>query len=68
MKKNYTTPTIEKIAFRYRDQVVAASGDNVSDPNSENTSGSWGTCFDLGDFGKYLFEAVGICEYIPGLH
>ncbi len=26
MKKYYTTPTIEKIAFRYRDQVVAASG------------------------------------------
>ena len=26
MKKTYTTPTIEKIAFRYRDQVVAASG------------------------------------------
>ena len=29
MKKNYTTPTIEKIAFRYRDQVVAASGDGT---------------------------------------
>ena len=27
MKKTYTTPTIEKIAFRYHDQVVAASGD-----------------------------------------
>lgn len=26
MKKNYASPTIEKLAFRYRDQVVAASG------------------------------------------
>ena len=27
MKKPYVTPTLEKIAFRYRDQVVAASGE-----------------------------------------
>lgn len=26
MKKTYETPSIEKIAFQYRDQVVAASG------------------------------------------
>lgn len=26
MKKTYAHPTVEKIAFRYRDQVVAASG------------------------------------------
>ncbi len=26
MKKVYDTPSAEKIAFRYRDQVVAASG------------------------------------------
>lgn len=26
MKKTYETPTVEKISFRYRDQVVAASG------------------------------------------
>lgn len=26
MKKTYETPTVDKIAFRYRDQVVAASG------------------------------------------
>ena len=26
MKKIYETPSIEKIAFQYRDQVVAASG------------------------------------------
>ena len=28
MKKPYETPTVELIAFRYRDQVVAASGTN----------------------------------------
>ena len=27
MKKYYEPPSVEKIAFRYRDQVVAASGD-----------------------------------------
>ena len=26
MKKVYETPTVDKIAFNYRDQVVAASG------------------------------------------
>lgn len=26
MKKTYVTPEIEKVAFQYRDQVVAASG------------------------------------------
>ena len=26
MKKTYETPSVEKIAFQYRDQVVAASG------------------------------------------
>ena len=26
MKKTYETPSVEKIAFQYRDQVVVASG------------------------------------------
>ena len=30
MKKAYETPMVEMIAFRYRDQVVAASGGNSS--------------------------------------
>ena len=38
MKRNYTTPTIEKIAFRYRDQVVTASGGEVVIEAGE----SWG--------------------------
>lgn len=28
MKKTYESPSIEKVAFMYRDQVVAASGFN----------------------------------------
>lgn len=31
MKKRYETPTIQKIAFNYRDQVVAASGISSGD-------------------------------------
>lgn len=27
MKKTYETPSVEKIQFQYRDQVVAASGE-----------------------------------------
>ena len=30
MKKYYEPPSVEKISFRYRDQVVAASGDSGS--------------------------------------
>ena len=30
MKKLYETPTVEKIIFNYRDQVVAASGDDTT--------------------------------------
>ena len=38
MKKTYETPTVEKISFRYRDQVVAASGTlNSGAPDQGNT-------------------------------
>jgi len=30
MKKAYEAPTVEKIAFQYRDQVVAASGTHTN--------------------------------------
>lgn len=33
MKKIYEAPAADKIAFNYRDQVVAASGDNVTGGN-----------------------------------
>lgn len=32
MKKNYETPTVEKIQFNYREQVVATSGISGSNP------------------------------------
>ena len=43
MKKTYVTPEIEKVAFRYRDQVVVASGTTCTQVwhgqvNSANTS------------------------------
>ena len=30
MKKTYETPNVEKIAFQYRDQVVVASGGELT--------------------------------------
>lgn len=35
MKKHYETPTVEKIQFNYREQVVAASGTSVPGPDSQ---------------------------------
>lgn len=40
MKKTYETPTVEKVAFQYRDQVVVASG--VCHVTSEHDGGN--TC------------------------
>lgn len=39
MKKTYETPSVEKVAFQYRDQVVAASGvcHVMSEHNGGNT-------------------------------
>ncbi len=38
MKKAYETPMVEMIAFRYRDQVVAASGVATADNNSTGSA------------------------------
>lgn len=57
MKKFYVSPTIEKIAFRYRDQVVAASGgENIP-------GGSKCTVQDtsLPELGQY-----DVCGYVGG--
>ena len=40
MKKAYEAPSIEKIAFNYRDQVVAASGGEMSGQNTGNNGSS----------------------------
>lgn len=72
MKKNYTTPTIEKIAFRYRDQVVAASGDGAgnggagevpSNPGfGQVTDANW----NQNGCKLHMFEAAGwnVCDYL----
>lgn len=44
MKKTYETPNVEKIAFQYRDQVVAASNpSSVCDVTRQVVSGT-STC------------------------
>ena len=68
MKKVYETPTVEKIAFNYRDQVVAASGGegNVTGGNGNIfESNNFNGCYDLGDVGKYLLQSwLGDCAWI----
>lgn len=53
MKKLYETPMVEKITFNYRDQVVAASGENESSSGTNTGSNSRP---GLGDFLGYLFN------------
>ncbi len=66
MKKIYESPTVEKISFRYRDQVVAASGDTGSgtptNPNfGQVTSENWGQ----NGCKLHALEAFGLgfCDY-----
>ena len=40
MKKTYETPTVEVVEFKYRDQVVVASGCIVSGSWSHETTNS----------------------------
>lgn len=66
MKKLYTTPSVEKIAFRYRDQVVAASG---TDPLTEDTNPAFGSLtqevWGVGGCKVHALEAASwnICNY-----
>ena len=64
MKKTYNKPTAEKLAFKYRDQVVAASAAGQSSGGSIFTSSQYGNCYDTEDIGRYILEAIGICQYI----
>ncbi|MBQ2976169.1 MAG: hypothetical protein IJE17_01620 [Clostridia bacterium] len=45
MKKKYFSPSIQKVSFRYRDQVVAASGGDPATPGDvsgeETSNGRW---------------------------
>lgn len=42
MKREYNRPTIEKIAFDYRNQVVAASSGEVQPSNNSSASNPYG--------------------------
>jgi|GEM_PF-3296238 len=52
MKKKYFSPSIQKVSFRYRDQVVAASGDpTLNNPDSGTqiggNNGYWGQVWEF---------------------
>ena len=53
MKKEYSTPIVEKIAFNYRDQVVAASGDEISGAGGEKSP-----VLESSDFCKFVEDVV----------
>ena len=65
MKKVYETPTVEMIAFRYRDQVVAASagggsgtGDPVETP-TQRMNGAGDFICGIGEFVDRTFDYLG---------
>ena len=69
MKKVYETPTVEMIAFRYRDQVVAASAGEAGTGDSGETSqrmNGWGdTACDIGEgFERVLNFLIGDCDWV----
>ena len=55
MKKRYEKPVADKIAFRYQDQVVAASGDVSVEHMPENNSQS-----SPEQFIEWIAEGLGI--------
>lgn len=64
MKKTYNKPTAEKLAFKYRDQVVAASAAGQSE--SSPSVGDWYGSSRGGSGCKfYLVESLGLnlCSY-----
>ena len=60
MKKTYTSPTVEKIRFNYRDQVVAASGSaEQNETNVSSSQGYGGTACNIYDFIVKVVETPG---------
>lgn len=57
MKKEYSTPIVEKIAFNYRDQVVAASG--IPDQGGSSAANER---YDLSCIAKWTTEYL---QFIP---
>ena len=65
MKKTYEKPEADKIAFNYRDQVVAASGCGGSDDGfMENAVGIGSPVCGSGGLVDRLFDCAGssMCE------
>lgn len=63
MKKLYEAPTVEKIKFNYRDQVVAASGENDPENISGGSGGCGSTAQGLGDAIGYLLSSSAFCQW-----
>ena len=66
MKKEYSTPIVEKIAFNYRDQVVAASG--TTPPAEQGGSsipveGYNSSACEIYDGLRQLLEQIYICNW-----
>jgi len=61
MKRIYEKPVVEKISFRYRDQVVAASGDGTT--TNKPSVGEWTNNPGSSGCSWYLAEEwnLGIC-------
>ena len=58
MKKLYEKPTVEKIRFNYRDQVVAASGNNVDEVIAERWNNNLLTgCVSSSDIDDYIWSS-----------
>ena len=63
MKKSYETPSVEKICFNYRDQVVAASGTVPTENGNIFQSNQLGSCYSAGEAIEYLFAIwLGQCD------
>ena len=59
MKKTYEPPTVQMMAFRYRDQVVAASGgiDPQLDDGTITGDGQWQWVYDIiRDIWQWIFR------------
>lgn len=54
MKKVYETPAVEKIAFQYRDQVVAASGEACKNVYVNIGTEEQGECAEGNEHLEYL--------------
>ena len=66
MKKKYDSPSIQKVSFRYRDQVVAASGTqpeystgNNDNTNTSTSNGSWNWREIAEGIFKWIWELLG---------